>query len=1146
MENVIINYSDWFNNDGGFDKIKNDFSKLGDDLIKEAKRIREGVNIFDLTDDDGIKKFEEQAQKLTESWKEYGDAKKQVEKIENDYIKQQKASIKATKLQEKNLAELEEKLGEYRLQLKTANAEQKLGVKTDKESAEIRADLKLKIKAVTKEITAQQKEVLESNKLSRNEQKLLEANIVLQRERAETIQEIRERLSALRIVASQVNITTQEGRDTVAEYNAEIDELTQTLEENSDKFIQNKINVGNYEESIVNALKSTSLFSGELSFLNGLVDNMIDRLKTSEKATKANTKATQANTRANTRFGKSLRVLNRIAKASVILLLVTAVASLAAVFSQGRSGVIATQKALARFNAISRVTINLLAEIGKGLFDIFGGLFDGIGNFFSEFKIIGLEIKKFGLEIKNAFGGGEEEIAKVEARIKQLKSELADSRAENDGFAKGWDKIKESVNGFGDAYDNAVAGIKTNDEGIIRAFEIADEIRKAELELIRLRKEVRLLEIDSEDSTRSLREQLASTDLLLEKRIELLKEESNIARQQLALANAKARVDAQLAGFNLSKNEVEFAKQLLDLNIRLSERNGGNPLDDNLLEQSQEALRNYLTVLDEVDIAEAEISKQRREIQRDLFEQNLDLLIDLIDTEKNLSEQQVNDVTKNFRDRVIEFNRFVSKFKDNAQAELDEFTKFARESGKDLDFEIQFNDNGTFDLLVGDTKLAVDNVVELNEQLQSLGLAEIPINRLREFVVETRNGVRDFIELNKELTLTNIKVDELKDNLNVSDTELEGLRKLEEEIKAIQGDRDFGDLSQSQRDAILKKLEELEKAKTKIQEDAERERQQNRIKAIDAELKTVENGSERYYELLQERNDIERSLSQSNIERISGEIEDANKKATEAYQKFQKEVREIINSVLDKVNEVAQEQVDQQEKRIDAQEERLDEQRRRAELGLSNTLAFEQRERAKQEAELIKRQKRQERLEKIKAIYTSYSNYANQGEQNPILKALRDFAILESITASFGDGGLAEDKIPTNGRGITRGRSHRGRNGGIPVLIEGNEGFFSGSEVKNMGKDNFYQLKHLASLGPLDTNFFTGQQKEFATSMNVLTTTDPRIVNELREVKNAIVSKPDQMLDVPSVVDGVLRFTETITKQNVTKRNHYRVKKPKL
>lgn len=1145
MDNVIIKYSDWFDDDGGFEKIKSEFKALGDDLIKEAKRIKDGVNIFDLSNADGIREYEERAEKLTESFKEYAEAKKNITKIENDYVKKQKASIKATELQSKNLAELEEKLAQYRLELKTTNAEEKLGVKTGKESAELRADLKLKIKAVTKEINAQQKEILESNKLSKKEEKLLKANIVLQKDRAETIEEIRERLSALRLVASQVNITTQEGRDAVAEYNREINELTDQLEENSDKFIQNKINVGNYEESIINALSSTGLFSTQIGVLDNAMNGLVSILTLNKEQLEEMEAALGNNTSAVKRFAVAFGKLNKVLKASIIGAVLVLVATIGSVFSQGRAGVIKTQKAMAVFNSTMRVVINTLAEFAGGVGKIFGALFNSFKNFGLFFEKVGLKIEKVMLQISNPLGGAKDEIAAIEKQIIDLDKQMDKNSAETSKkFEDGWNAITESVGSFTDKYNDAKNAVTTSFRGIEQSFAFADKIRKARLELVDLVAEYQLLELQAGDSTLSLNTQLDASRKSLEKNLEILKEENKINLLNLKLANAKARADAEAAGFYLSADPIRFAEELLALNQQLAVTE--NPLNDDFLQESQDALIQYKEGLNQRKIATEETAKQIREIERDLFEQNLDLLIDLIDTEKNLSEQQVNDIGKNFQDRVIEFNRFVGKFKDNAQRELDEFTKFAQKTGKDLDFEIKFNDDGSFDVLVNDTALSIDNIVELNKELQALGIAEIPINRFREFVTEVRNGVRDFKGINKELTLANIKVAELKDNLTVNDGELEGLRKIEEEIKAIQNGRDIGDLSQKERDSILKKMEELEKRKTEIQENAERERQKNRIDAIDKEIATVEQGSQRYYELLQERNDIERSMTETNIDKIQKQIADANAKAKEEYDKFSREVREIINAVLDKVVEVGQRQVEEQEERIEKQDEQLDEQRRRAELGLENTLAFEQRERAKQEAELIKRQKRLERLEKIKAVYTAYSNYANQGEQNPILKALRDFAILESITASFGDGGIVGvDGVRTNSNGITRGRSHNMR-GGVLAFHEGGEGFFSRREVANMGEDNFRYIKHIASLGPIDTNFFTGQQREFATSMATVTMTDPKLVAEIREVKNAIVSKPDHALNVPEVVDGVLKFTETITKQNVVKRNHYKIKKPRL
>ena len=188
-----------------------------------------------------------------------------------------------------------------------------------------------------------------------------------------------------------------------------------------------------------------------------------------------------------------------------------------------------------------------------------------------------------------------------------------------------------------------------------------------------------------------------------------------------------------------------------------------------------------------------------------------------------------------------------------------------------------------------------------------------------------------------------------------------------------------------------------------------------------------------------------------------------------------------------------------------------------------------------------------ERAEKIRALWTSYSaNSANKEEKNPILKTLRDFAILEAFTASFGDGGLAEDKIPHNGKGITRGRSHKGRFGGIPVLIEGNEGFFSGREVANLGKENFYDLKEMAGRGPIEKALFKQQRERFVVSVAGDNGKDNRIVSELKELKDIIASKPSSEINLPEVVDGILNFVETVTVGNKKINNHYKIKRPRL
>lgn len=1140
MEGVFFKYSEFYEDDGGFDQIRKDFDKLGDDLQRRAREIKNSVQIFDLDNVEGIKEFESETESLTKAFKKYGDAKSDINKIEEAYRKEVEKVNQSNDDQIERLIELDKKLQTYRSELKEVNTLSKQGIKTDRDLNKERVEAQLNIKNVSKEIRDQQKEVLKSNDLSRKEQKLIESRIVLQKEEIRNRDELRERIKALRIVVDSLDFETQ--ADEIEKYNAEINELTQALSDNSDKFIQSKINIGNYEESITNALKGTNLFQGELSALNGVVDKLIGFLSNSEKANDSDAKAKRANSKATTSLTKAIRVLNRVAKATVILALVAAIASLAAVFSQGRSGAIATAQALARFQASARVLINVASEVGKGILTIFEGIGKSFGSFFDRVELLFLKAQRQIASLPELLGGSAEQVGVLTARINELQESIDENSSENTKYAEGWDQITKAVGSASQRIEDAKAAIDTLDEGAIRAFEIADEIREAELGLIALRKEVRLLEIQSEDSTRSLTQQLEATDELLEKRVELLEREADISLKNLELANARARADAEAAGFRLSEDDVQFARELLDLNIQLSERQGNNPLDDNLLEETQTALREYLSLLDEVEIAEEEIGKQRREIQRDLFEQNLDLLIDLIDTEKNISEQLVNDTTASFRNRINEFNRFLLVFRQNSQRILDEFTQEANNLGLDLDFDIQFDEEGKFKVFIGDTELAIDNIVELNKQLQSTGLNEIDINRFREFIIETRNGVKDFKDLNKELRLVGINVRELSENVSVSQDELNALDNLQERIdKLVNTSR--GNLSRSERESILKEIEELEKQKTAIEEFAEFQRLNNRKDAIDEELQTVEEESQRYYELLQERLDIEKQLRDKGVSDTIDSEKEKNKRIIEEQKKAAAETRKIIDAVLDRALEAQQKRVEGAEERVERQNELVDIQRQRAEQGLENTLAFEQRELGKREAERIKEEKRQERLEKIRALYTSYSNYASRGDENPIVSALRDFAILETISASFGEGGVVEDKLPTNG--IFRGRSHQGRQGGIPILVEGREGIFSGREMENLGKENFYKMKDLASMGKVDSNFFSRQRESFVSGIPV-SNTNPELISEMREVKKAIQSKPVQTWNASQIVNGTMDLVETILTKNQTKRNHYKTKKPRL
>lgn len=1277
----IIPYSRIVGDDGALDKAKKDIADFGAFVEKEAEKIKISLSGIDIKDSKGLQNQSKAIDELADMQKEYEEALTSVNKAEELNNKLKKEQRRLTVDSTKSLDDLNVELEQHKVALKVTNQLEKDGLVTVEEAAKARGRLRLITKQLTAEINKQEKEILQGNVATGKNIKLLKAQEVVQKNEIDTIENIRERIAALRVVVQNTSIATEEGRKVVADYNKEINELTDVMAANSDKFIQNKINVGNYSESIKDALKDTDIFKTGIGALDAIMDKLIDTLLESKEATEANTDALSVNTQATEILGKinafvgkifkrnstvvlentaavavntdaviveteamtantiatgantagtnantaatirntgairrmiiAFRGLNMALKASVIVGIIALLGSLFAIFRQGRAGVVATEKVMQRFASITKVVIATFADFGKGLFGLFGAIGTSIGNLFTKIEKMALN---FQIAMSKPFAFSKDakaKIAEMEKQVADLDKKIQESAKNGSGYAEAFSKMGKAITSFKGRYKDAIATIKTNDEAIIRAFEIGDEIKKTELALIRMNKTVKGLEMMGDDDTFSLNTQLAATKLATIERMKLMRQEVKITELQLEMANAKARADLQANTTSIGaraeqiagiKDEVKFTEALLQLNIDLDERKGENVLDNDALEASVEALKTYKNGLVEIELAKQENAQKIRQIDRDIFEQNLDLLLDLIDKEKQLSEQQVNSTVLNYEKRLEEFNAFRRKFKDNAQKELEEFNGLAVRSAKllrdqlndkslspvqlklirqelekleKLDLQIKFNDDDSFTLFNGDVEFALDNIQELNDQLQNVGLAEIPINRFREFVQETQAWLKDTRDLDLNLKKVGNTIKEMQEGNIFSQEQLNNLRQINLEIQNLSNPKE---VSVFKLDEQLKRIEALEKKKTEIIENAERERLQLRLNALNREEELLEKQAEQEYLLRKKKSGDNSALTEAEVkdahknsedllkiteERLaiqsqmlttdSDKILEKNKEDTEKlkaqWERFKKDLFGVFDIIADKFVEVANAQVKASEERISKQQKATDNQRARAEQGLDNTLAFEQKQMAKREAEAAKARKKAERLEKIKALWTSYQSYASDTENKngeALSKTLRDFAILEAIQASFGDGGLIADKVPTDGKGIIRGRSHRGNGGGIPVMVEGNEGILSKNDINNMGgQDNFRAFRNMLGKGKLSPHLFKNQRNEFTKFMPVMMD-NSGVEKGLESVKNEIRNKPVQTIDVKKLVSGFLQITEETRTPTKTVKNNFIIKKKKF
>jgi len=89
-------------------------------------------------------------------------------------------------------------------------------------------------------------------------------SIALQTE-VTSIKEAREQNSLLNKLRNETNVTTVEGKKQLDELNAKLNQNNDFIKENADQYLQQKINIGNYSDSIKDALSNLNPLNGGLA-----------------------------------------------------------------------------------------------------------------------------------------------------------------------------------------------------------------------------------------------------------------------------------------------------------------------------------------------------------------------------------------------------------------------------------------------------------------------------------------------------------------------------------------------------------------------------------------------------------------------------------------------------------------------------------------------------------------------------------------------------------------------------------------------------------------------------------------------------------------------------------------------------------------
>jgi hypothetical protein len=851
----------------------------------------------------------------------------------------------------KDLGEIEELLKQInKLQKENEKLQDKLNKKKEEDNKLTEEQIKKKTK-----IQIQNAKI---RKQVKDEIKQAEAVEKLQVRQIKNIDDLVERNKQLRIARGQLDLDTQ--ADEIAEINKELDENNAIIAENSDKLKQQRLNVGNYTDSIKAAIDSNEVFGEVLGKVGAVQSTLNLILKQFTKQTEDQADAQKDANKQLTRGQKAARGFGKALKASGIGLIVGAVGALGAAFTQTREGALEAQKAQAVFQATLNVTLKRIAAVGRALISFFKNIPD-------QFQI-------FGLEIKKAFTFDDDEIKEIDRQIAKL------TRATEKRSAKAGKELADAfAEGFG---DTIVEQVDRQVKLVEARFAFQDERRRIERNIAALQKQEETAAARADDATKSFKEREAAA------RVAFVATEDRIAAQkvlaQTELDFAEEALKIQLADQKIRVSNVRDIIKNSRLRMKVGEEE---------LSQQQAALLALEELNKEERLLTIENNKRIAELKQDRLERDLDILIDGFDNQKTINERVINDDRRTFdeRSRLIDETRRLSDESFNEQVKTIEKFGVSREQVNEL-------------IQISDAKV-------LNERIRLMGVSEIIEGRVLEILRDRKTALQDLEDLEVQRFELNKAETELTDDLIAQQEALLMLEKARAELNLLLA-KPLEDLTQDELNERLKAIEEAEEKISDIEENLGEQRTQNRIKQLQDEIRVRiqagENGSKKVLELQQQLNDELLKLSQERADKAAEqqkkEIEERLKREEEAAQK-EVELRQQAIAALENFLQVRSERrLEQIDNEIDAVQRRQDELRKAAETGSKDAvdaLAFEQKREAELQRERQKEIERQKRIELGLTALKTYTAKVDAGDEQPLTNTFRDLLALQAFVQAL-------------------------------------------------------------------------------------------------------------------------------------------------
>jgi len=916
------------------------------------------------------------------------------------------------------------------------------------------------------------KEKLKQQKANRELKKQIEAEIILENKSIKNKEELRERIKALRIEGERLDLGSEE----LEANNAEIDRLTDLLKENSDQFIQNKINIGNYKSATEGLTNSFEDQQKRLKILTDAYKNAVAQGKKNTKETKEIKKALDDQKeslenveKATKDTEKASKRLGTASKALGIGLIIAAVAKIGEFFGRSREASLESQKALANFTESLKVFFAALVNSFEGAKVIFSAFGESISSVFLSIEKAYLNVLLTLAEGKDFFSDQSEEIKSLNDQIGAIDKRQSELAKSSTTVAKGYEMIQEAFKGTTETASDA---IDAQQEFLKLQLETEISIERQTRALAGLQEQRQILQDISDDDTLGFETRAVAVQKAQAAAIEFAEKEQELLKTREKLTIEAVKQDLRVSKV-LSEDELLRITTGEQLNELIKDRGVALKLNSDNEAAFTEAFTNRIDKAVEVQAFQRDQEEKNRKTFRDSYEQRVDIIEEFSELQFARNEEllQSEEITQEKRLRLLADNEKISQDLIKRSTELT-----INQAKQSIDLNQRLTDseketaNAKLDSLNISELVANQNQEEVFAKIRALDLGEIEEKRLKESIKIRREQIKANKESAKQVEETNKRNLELNQEVAAQEAFLNGEKINNEE-------------------ELNKRLEELEN-----------ERLENKKESLRQEIQLLPENSNLRLEKEAELNELlinEEKRRIAEEQKLRDEELAAEEKQAEQLKKIQEATFEFIEDLTSRQFEKRIEQINAE---IEANKIKQDELRDLAALGSQNAeenLAFEKQRGRELELERQKNQEQQARTELFLALLKATSaNIANGDEpQAAILKALSSGAVLQKAANVLPIPGFYEgtENLTKGDAVATRSKSKD------PFLIWGHPGERIIDHKKNAELGN-YSNEELVSIVK---SFDKGMKLPHMTSVNNYSVSMP---NELTEEIRALKS----------------------------------------